>query len=269
MIQHSQVGQRATVRRALYLALAIALCVAALTAVCAILSGDFDETDARVIATSLGFAVFSATAASGASLRFRDSKELRALGLATIAVSAVSFSLWLVAIWSDGDENAWRWFGSMALATFACSHASIVSGALRGTDAPMVQLVAMASIALGVVDSTFGILAVSGAVDEVAEGLAKLMAVLVILLLLTTVLPPILRRLQRPAVEAPLSGAGAPPAAHAIAASAPVSTPLRLAEEVLAAADRIETLNADPGNRAPEIRRECERLRELARSYAR
>ena len=44
---------------------------------------------------------------------------------------------------------------------------------------------------------------------------------------------------------------------------------MALATEVRAAADRIEALNADPGNRAPDIRRECERLRGLARSYSR
>jgi hypothetical protein len=38
---------------------------------------------------------------------------------------------------------------------------------------------------------------------------------------------------------------------------------------LLAAADRIEALNGDPGNRAPDIRRECERLRELVRSHSR
>jgi hypothetical protein len=37
---------------------------------------------------------------------------------------------------------------------------------------------------------------------------------------------------------------------------------------VIAAADRLDALNADPGNRAPEIRRELQRLRELARSHS-
>jgi hypothetical protein len=37
---------------------------------------------------------------------------------------------------------------------------------------------------------------------------------------------------------------------------------------VLAAADRIDSLNGDPGNRATEIRREVERLRELVRTYS-
>jgi peptidoglycan/LPS O-acetylase OafA/YrhL len=247
------VDQRTSVRRALSWALVAALCVAALTAIAAILSGDFDETDGRVIGSSLGFAIFSATAASGASLRFRESESLRALGLAAMAFSAVSFLLLLVAMWIEADDNAWQWFGCAALAALACSHASVVSAAMRTSDSPTVQTLATTSIALGVVDSFFGILAFSGAVDDVDQGVGELIGVLVILLVLTTALAPILRRLERPATTP----------------SRPAEAPRGLAAEVAAAADRIEALNGDPGNRAPDIRRECERLRELARSHPR
>ena len=262
------VDERNPVRRGLSWALAAALCVAALTAIGAILSGDFDETDGRVIASSLGFAVFSATAASGASLRLRESEKLRTLGFATMALSAVSFMLLLAALWSDGDDEAWRWFGSVALAALALSHASLVSGALRASDTVAVQALAMASISLGVVFSFFGILLVSGAVDHVEEGLGQLMAVLVVLLLLSTALPPILRRLQRPPVAAASAARGASPSGEVATLSHRHAPPRSLAAEVLAAADRIEDLNGDPANRAPEIRRECERLRELARFHS-
>jgi hypothetical protein len=70
---------------------------------------------------------------------------------------------------------------------------------------------------------------------------------------LTTALAPILRRLERPATTPPR----------------PAEAPRGLAAEVAAAADRIDALNGDPGNRASDIRRECERLRELARSHPR
>jgi hypothetical protein len=234
-----------------------ALCAAALTAIAAIASGDFDETDARVLATSLGFAIFSATAGSGASLRLRGSESLRALGLGAMALSAASFLLLLWVLWGDGEGELWRWFGSAALAALACSHASIVAGAVRASDSPTVRSLATASIALGVVDAFFGILAFAGAVHGIRRDSGQLMAVLVILLVLTTALAPILRRLQRRGVTA------AAPAGRRAAG------PRGLVTEVLAAADRIEALNGDPGNRAPDIGRECERLRELARSHSR
>jgi hypothetical protein len=246
-----------------------ALCVAALTAIAAIVTGDFDETDARVLATSLGFAIFSATAASGASLRFRDSESLRALGLGAMALSAASFLLLLWLLWGTGEGEVWRWFGSAALGAPACSHASVVAGAVRASDSPTVRTLATTSIMLGIVDAFFGILAFSGAVHGIRQGFGQLMAVLVILLVLTTALAPILRRLQRPAVTV------AAPAGGAFATVAEPAAPFRraagpraLAAEVVAAADRIEALNGDPGNRAPDIRRECERLREFARSHS-
>jgi hypothetical protein len=240
-----------SIRRALSWALVAALCVAALTAIVAILGGDFDDTDGRVIGASLGFAVFSATAAAGASLRFRDSAIARTLGLATMALSAISFALLLGALWDEDADATWRWFGSAALAALALSHASLVSGALRAADSLIVRALSKTSIALGVVESLLGILAISGAVD----GSAQLIAVLVILLLLTTALPPVMRRLQ--------------PRAEPVALPHRAAAPLSLAAEVLAAADRIEALNGDPGNRAPEIGRELERLRALARSHSR
>lgn len=238
--------QRAAIRRALSYALVAALCVAALTAIGAILTGDFDETDGRVLATSLGFAVFSATAASGASLRWRAEDGLRALGAVTMALSGAAFLILVAALWLDGEDTAWRWFGALALAALAGSHASLVAGGGRAADGAAIATLARTSIVLALVDAGAGIAAISGAVDEVDGGYAQLMAVLVILLLLSTALPPILRRLQ--------------PAAARTASITPPS----LAAQVLAAADRIEAL--DPA--ASELRRECERLRTLARTYA-
>jgi len=239
-------------RRLLGWALVTSLCIAALTAIAAIMSGDFDDTDGRVIASSVSFGICAAIAGSGAALRYRDSEALRALGLATMVLTAASFVLFLVALWSEMDgEEPWRWFGSAGFAAIAAAHASLVCGALRPTDGEAVWRLAHTSIVLAVVDASVAILAVSGVIEEIDESSAKAVAVLVVLLILTTALQPVVRRLQRPRPVVPRGAA--PP----------------LAAEVLAAADRIEALNADPGRRSAEIRRECERLRELARTYER
>lgn len=254
-------GQGPSVRQALGWALVAALTVAGLTASVALIGGSFDETEARVLGTSLGFAVFSATAASGAALRFRQSEGLRALGLLTVAASAAAFLLLVAALWSDEyDEALWRVWGCTALAALASSHASLVLGGRRPADSDLVRLLIAISVVTAVVDASLAGAAVAEVVDEVDEGLVELMGVLVIALLLTTVLPPIIRRLQlRPAraTELAATSRGVEP------------EPPTLAAEVIAVADRIEELNADPGNRAPEIRRECERLRQVARAYSR
>ena len=73
-----------------------------------------------------------------------------------------------------------------------------------------------------------------------------------VLLLLTTLLQPVMRRL------------GPSPSAT----DAPRRDGLELlADEVATIADRIEDLARGPALRTPEIRREAERLRKLARSF--
>jgi hypothetical protein len=243
-----------TIRRYLGWVLVGGLVVAALAASGAIVEGSFDDDDWKVIGTSLGFSVYSALAAAGASLRLRASERQQLLGLWTMVLSGAAFVLLLAWVWPEPEgEGIARTWGAVSLAALAASHACIVTAARRSTDTDGVSLLATASIVLGVVDATAAALAVIGVVDDVGDGLAELFAVLVIALLLTTVLPPILRKLGRPAA--------APAAAGGATVDGRVT---RLAQEVLEAADRIEAMNA---GRGPEIRRECERLRRVARQY--
>lgn len=263
------------IRRTLGWVLVGSLCLAAATAIFGIVTDSFDDTDWRVIGTSAGFAVFSATGASGATLRLRSSENLRTLGLVTMVASGLAFLLLVAGLWNEDSDTTWRWWGAAVFATFASSHASLVAGARRDTDTQAVRAMAVTSIVLSAFESGLGILACAGVFDDwdvdedLAQFLARVLGVLLVLMLLTTVLPPIVRRLQGPSGAtqgaAPAPTAAAPPAAETRAPSAPAP----LAAEVIAAADRILELNGDPGNRAPEIRREAERLRELARSYSR
>jgi hypothetical protein len=256
-------NQRAEIRRLLSWALVFSLCIAALTAIAAITSGSFDDTDGRVIGTSAGFALFSAIGASGAQLRYRTAEALRTLGLVTIVLAALSFVLLVVALWEGlYSDDGWEAFGCSALAALAASHASIMAGSRRPDDSDAVAGLSAASIGLGAFDAFTGILLITESV-EFEEGTAQMLAVMVVLLVLTTVLTPIVRRIQRPAPGAsPAAPSSSPPT------SAPAEASLTLASEVLVIADRIEALNADPSRRSPEIRRECERLRALARARA-
>jgi hypothetical protein len=244
---------RASIKRAAGWALVTGLTIAALTAVGALLSGDFDEIELRVILTSIGFAIASSTAAAGAAQRFRPSAGLAALGTATALLSGLAFVLLVVGLWTNiddwGSEEVWRAFGCTALLSIAGAHACLVLGARRSSDSDAVSALVFGSVAFAALDTLGGVLPISGLVDEVDENAAKVLAATLVLLVLTSVLPPILRRLQR-----------GPSAAR--------STPLqRFAGEVEAVAQRIDELNRGPAVRAPEIRREVERLRELARSF--
>jgi hypothetical protein len=246
------------IRRTVGWALVGGLTIAAITASAAVVDGSFDDSDWRVIGTSLGFAIYSSFGAAGASLRLRASAAKQALGTATVLLAGLGFVLLLAWLWVDEDADGLvRAWGAVSLAAVAASHACIVTGARRPTDSEVVSLLATTSIVLAVVDATAGILPIVGLVDDVDEGVVELIAVLVIALVLTTVLPPIMRKLA------------GPPRAPAAADGAPANRADELARDVLAAADRIEAMNAGNTGRGPEIRRECERLRELARRYAR
>ena len=216
----------------------------------ALITGDIDDTDARVILSSLGFAISSAVAASGASQRLRASGALRHLGTATAAMAGTAFVLLLAGLRTGewGSEGIWRGFGCAALLALAGSHACLVLGARRRSDSKPVDKLVAVSLLLAGIDTVGGLLPIAGLVDGVGEAGARLLAVTLVLLVLTTVLPPLVRRLDT----------RKPARSDAIGA---------LTEEVETIADRIEDLARGPSPRTPEIRREAERLRDLARSF--
>src|ERR687886_2753294 len=86
-------------RRAVGWSLVGGLCVAAVCAIVALLSGSFDETDGRVVGMSLGFSVFTSTAGAGLALRLARGGWARALGEGTAAASAIAFGLLAWSLW--------------------------------------------------------------------------------------------------------------------------------------------------------------------------
>jgi hypothetical protein len=238
-----------SIRRPLGWTLVVCLCCAAVVAILALLSGSFDDTDWRLIGTSLSFAVYSALAASGAALRINEHPAALPLGVATAATAAIGFVLVLAVLWlEDPGDDLLRTWGVVTIAALVCSHAAIVLRGSRATDTRAISLLVVASIGLAALDGTVGSLTTAGAVDvDEDDPGARWMAVTVVLLLLTTGLPPILRRLSRTTGTLPQAWGG---------------TGESLAEAVIAAADRIERLD-DPA----AVRAECRRLRELARAH--
>jgi hypothetical protein len=76
-------------RRVAVGALIAGLCLAAATAIAALVTGEFDDTHARVIGSSLGFGVFSALGAAGAGL-WRDARGWRR-GLGGVTAAAADW----------------------------------------------------------------------------------------------------------------------------------------------------------------------------------
>jgi hypothetical protein len=241
----------ADLRRVAGWPLVAGLCISALVAIVALLTNSWSDTSWRVVGTSLGFSVFTSTAAAGAALRLRPKAWARTLGAATIGSSAAALLTLLIALWTDGDDWTWRAWGVAGLAALWSSHASLTLRALRSGDSTAVRRLAAVSIVSLAIDTGIGMLAVLGALEDVdSDPVERGLAVLVVITLLSTALPPILRRLQRrPAASTP--------------AAAAFGTPRRaagLAGEVAEVAARLDAMDLPPRAQA-----EVERLRELAR----
>jgi hypothetical protein len=249
----------APIRRFAGRALVAGLSVAAAAAVLALLTGSFSDTDVRVILTSIGFAVASATASSGAAARLRASDALHLLGTATLIASVAAFVLLLAGLWTDmdewGDEDVWRAFACVAVLGVAGAHACVMLGARRRTDSEAVRLLTLAAVGFSAFDTTAVILPLLELVHDIDEPWPNIFGAALILLVLTSILPPILRKMQPTAAPAGVNGAD-PGTAF-------------LATAMIEIADRIELLNSDPGNRELEIRAQIDRLRDLAQTYER
>ena len=250
-------ADRTQIRRFAGRALVGGLSLAAAVAVLAVLVGSFGDTELRVILSSIGFAIASATGSAGATARLRPSERLQLLGGATLLSSVIAFALLMGVLWSEdwGSEGLARAFGCFAVAGLGGAHACVMLGGLRRGTARRCGASPAASVTLGAIDTVAVILPLAALVDDVGEATGRLFGASVVLLVLTTVLPPILRRTQ-PAPSAAAADNGKRDASDDFLASA-----------VVKIADRLDLLNSDPGNRSPEIRAEVERLRKLAQSF--
>lgn len=252
MMDRMRVDSR-SLRRIVLLALVAGLSVAAVVAIAAILTRSFGRVDLRVVATSLGFSVFSVLGAAGAPTD--QTGRRNALGLSTMAVATLSYGLLLVGIWVNHGSFVWRSFGTFAVTTLAVSHACLVLGNVRATDSPLIRRLTAVSVVAASVDSAFGGLAIVGAVRHVDSDYLRLLAVLVIVMLLTTVLPPLLRRLQRSGDTVRLSS-------HPLVATASAPTPGLT--ELLAIADHLDELISSAGPAATQIGSYAAQLRRIA-----
>ena len=138
-------AEAAAIRRFAGLALVTGLCFTAAAAVLALVTGSFGDTDARVILTSIGFAIASTTASSGAAARLRPSERLQLLGSATVLASVTAFVLLLAGLWTNmddwGSEEVWRAFGCIAVLGVAGAHACVLLGGLTSRDTEAIRLV--------------------------------------------------------------------------------------------------------------------------------
>ena len=222
------------------------LCVSGAVAVIALLSGSFDEIHWRVVGTSLGFSVFTCTAAAGAGLRTRSDERLRALGLATIAASIAALVTLIGGLWIDDVDWLWRAFGVTGLAALWTSHASLMLGALRPADSPAVRRLSQVSAVTLGIETFAGVGAILGM--DVGEGI-NVLAALIVVTVVTTVLAPLLRLMGSTTTPSPAAtavGRGSGFAAE-VAESAQRLSLMDLPAQARAEVDHLRRLARDAG----------------------
>jgi hypothetical protein len=177
--------------------LAGGLCVTAAVAIWALVTGSFDETSVRVLASALVAAVTTLSGLAGATVLER-SDHRRALGQATIVASGIALTLSLTLIWVrtalDSDLIA-RAFGISLAAMLAGAHASLMYGRLRPEDGRAVVTltrVAVCSASIAALLTSCLLLFVTG---DVASGVWRSLGVLVVIAVLTTLLAPLARKI--------------------------------------------------------------------------
>jgi hypothetical protein len=169
------------------------LCVAALAAVVAILSGDFSDGDWKVIGSSVLVALASSTGGAGFRLRSRATDIAVIFGTVVVAASAAALALVNFGMWAEVDDDLfWRVTGVLAIVAVDGAHACFVLAGRRGTDPAAVELATGVAALAAAVSGTFGILAVTGLADG---GPWELLAVVLVVQLLATVLAPLFRRM--------------------------------------------------------------------------
>ena len=161
-----------------------------------VIVGEFDETEARLLSTSL-----STFAASTIALVCGAAWERGRLGLVPplgTLLAVVALAVGLVLIWGGADaddETYWKVLGTICTPAVASAHASFVAMfELRGR----FWLAPLAPYAMNTVVTTLVLLAIWWADVAENEPLARLYGTMFVLLVATTIALPVLRRLEGP-----------------------------------------------------------------------
>jgi hypothetical protein len=235
---------RALVLRAL---LAAAL-VAGAAALFALARGEFTDTDAKIIVTSLLFGLASTMAAAGVAARDRRGAA-RPLGTVTVAATGAAFALLVGGLWADADsETFWRLTGCVGVIALETAHASYVIARARSGGPASARTAGAIAVAAAGLSGVLALIPGSGVADDsdVSDTYLKLVGAVLVVQVVATVVAALARRMG-----------GAPPERPLLAPEDPDAA---LRRGVLEAADRIERLAADP-----RVHAECDRLRALAR----
>lgn len=181
-----------SLQRLFWIGAATLLGAAALTAIAAILKGDFSETDARIVGTSFSLLFGGSSGVLGVALG--ECRHLEQLGLLVAVAASIETVLFLVAIWSNSDsETLGRWVGTAGVLLLAQLLLTGQALVLRGSSPLLLSLTGAAVvIASAITISVFWN-------EDVSDTRGKVIAVFWILSIAGFLATPIVNRLSQQA----------------------------------------------------------------------
>jgi hypothetical protein len=167
-----------------------ALCITAAIAVVVLLTGSFDDTSWRILASTSAVSFFGLLAAPAGVLLERGHAVL--LARASAALTGVSFVLTLVLIWSDWSNALGKTWGVLLTLAAAAAQAAAVESRRRDTDSATVSRLVAGSMLSGGVLAAMGVLAILAEIGD--GGYYRLLGAVAIVDVLQIVLVAVLRR---------------------------------------------------------------------------
>lgn len=176
-------------------ALVASLCVTAIVAIGTLLFADFDDTAGRILATTALLSLACLLSLPAGVLL--DQRRAVLLAWGTIAASAAGFVLAMVVVWGE-PEPEWpsRITWTLWLGAGAGAQAATVTALLRPGASRRLRLLHALSIFLA--SSLAALIAVAIWTEPDSDAFARAMGALAIAVVLTSLLQPILQRIERP-----------------------------------------------------------------------
>ena len=187
--------EHAELRRLLLVATVSALSLTALVAIFALLAGNFDDTQVRILATTGGCGLASLLAMPGT--RLLEQGEHVELGRLVIFVAALTFVVELWAIWIDTSSDVpWRSLAVAAALTVALAQIAGSLARRRPSDPDAVPLLGLAAGVCAIVLALLVSLAALAEVDD--SGYYRLLGVVAVLDVLLVAVQGAVRRFGAP-----------------------------------------------------------------------
>jgi hypothetical protein len=178
-------------KRLFALALVVSLSASGLIAIGILLVGEFDETSARILATTGLIGLFSLLSLPAGVLL--DRGRVQPLAWILIALAALSFLVAMTLVWGDiEDEKGWKTALTLTLFTGAFSQTAATTSRRRETDTIGVDVLYLGSIAGAFLAAGVSTLAAWEEIDD--SGYYRGLGALVVATLLTVLLQPAVRR---------------------------------------------------------------------------